>query len=110
MFVNLTASWSGTFTKLGSQALKGITDNIKHYRGSAIDIHKQIGKLPKPTGGWTLPGHRYTGLYNNLENQVKWDPETSKILQIYEYMLVISESSTLVPLATVVVLYFNIWS
>ena len=84
MFVNVTASWSGAFTKLGSQALKGITDNIKHYRGSAIDIHKQIGKLPKPKAGWTLPGHRYTGLNNNLENQVKWDPETGEILEIYD--------------------------
>ena len=30
--------------------------------GGAIDIHKQIGKLPKPKAGWTLPGHKYTVL------------------------------------------------
>jgi len=29
--------------------------------GGAVDIHKAIGKLPKPKGGWTLPGHKYTG-------------------------------------------------
>ena len=29
--------------------------------GGAIDIHKQIGKLPGPASGWTLPGHKYTG-------------------------------------------------
>ena len=36
--------------------------------GSGIDIHKQIRKLPKPKAGWTLPGHEYTGPYNDLEN------------------------------------------
>ena len=25
--------------------------------GSGIDIHKQIGKLPKSKAGWNLPGH-----------------------------------------------------
>ena len=52
--------------------------------GSGIDIHKQIGKLPKPAGGWTLPGHRYTGPYNDLENQVRYNPETGEILEIYD--------------------------
>ncbi|CAH3133639.1 unnamed protein product, partial [Porites lobata] len=70
--------------KLGSQGLKGVTDNIRHYRGGAVDIHKQIGKLPKPKGGWTLPGHKYTGPYNDLENQVRYDPETGEILEIYD--------------------------
>ena len=36
--------------------------------GGGIDIHKQIGKLPKLKGGWTLQGHKYTGPYNDLEN------------------------------------------
>ena len=67
MFVNPTASWPAVFMKLGSQGLKGITDNIQHYRGGAVDIHKQIGKLPRPAKGWTLPGHKYTGPYNDLE-------------------------------------------
>ena len=84
MFVNPTASWPAAFMKLGSQGLKGITDNIHHYRGGAVDIDKQIGKLPKPKGGWTLPGHKYTGPYNDLENQVKYDPETGEILEIYD--------------------------
>ena len=52
--------------------------------GGAIDIHKQIGKLPKPKGGWTLPGHKYTGPYNDLENQVLYNPETGEILEIYD--------------------------
>ena len=84
MFVNPTTSWSGAFMKLKSQALKGVTDNVKHYRGGAVDIHKQIGKLPKPKGGWTLPGHKYTGPYNDLENQVRYNPETGEILEIYD--------------------------
>ena len=30
-------------------------------RGAGVDIHKAIGRLPKPKSGWTLPGHKYTG-------------------------------------------------
>ena len=50
--------------------------------GGAIDIHKQIGKLPR--GGWTLPEYKYTGPYNDLENQVRYNPETGEILEIYD--------------------------
>jgi len=52
--------------------------------GGGIDIHKAIGKLPKPKSGWTLPGHKYTGPYNDLENQLKYDPKTGQILEIYD--------------------------
>ena len=52
--------------------------------GGAVDIHKQIGKLPKPKSGWTLPGLKYTGPYNDLENQVRYNPETGEILEIYD--------------------------
>ena len=52
--------------------------------GEGLDIHKAIGKLPKPKKGFTLPGHKYTGPYNPLEKQVKWDPNTGEILEIYE--------------------------
>ena len=52
--------------------------------GRGVDIHKHIGKLPKPKGGWTLPGHKYTGPYNDLENQVRYNPETGEILEIYD--------------------------
>ena len=53
-------------------------------QGGSIDIHKAIGKLPKPKAGWTLPGYKYTGPCNDLENQVKWDPNTGQILEIYD--------------------------
>ena len=57
---------------------------LDRRRGRGVDIHKHIGKLPKPKGGWTLPGHKYTGPYNDLENQVRYNPETGEILEIYE--------------------------
>ena len=48
-------------------------------KGGNIDIHKAIGKLPKPKSGFTLPGHKYTGPYNPLDQQLRFDPETGKI-------------------------------
>ena len=52
--------------------------------GAGIDIHKAIGKLPKPAKGWTLPGHKYTGPYNDLDSQVRYDPVTGEIWEIYD--------------------------
>ena len=79
---------------VGSQALNQLSTKIrpeKNYKtnrkdldGGAIDIHKAVGKLPKPARGWTLPGHKYTGPYNDLENQVRHNPETGEILEIYD--------------------------
>ena len=75
-------TFTTAFGKLRSQALKGITDNINHYRGGAVDLHKMIGKLLRPKSGWTLPGHKYTGPYNDLDSQVKYDPKTEEKLEI----------------------------
>ena len=79
---------------VGSQALDQLSTKIqpkKKYKtnrkdldGGALDIHKAIGKLPRPASGWTLPGHRYTGPHNDLENQVRYNPETGEILEIYD--------------------------
>ena len=73
---------------VGSQALNQLSTKIrpeKNYKtnrkdldGGAIDIHKAVGKLPKPARGWTLPGHKYTGPYNDLENQVRYNPKVVK--------------------------------
>ena len=41
-------------------------------KGKGIDIHKAIRKLPKPKGGFTLPGHKYTGPYNPLDQQLRF--------------------------------------
>ena len=40
--------------------------------------------LPRPKAGFTLPGHKYTGPYNDLENRVRYNPETGEILEIYD--------------------------
>ena len=51
--------------------------------GAGIDIHKAILKVA-PRKGFTLPGHKYTGPGNPLESQLKYDPQTGEILEIYE--------------------------
>ena len=51
--------------------------------GGGIDIHKAIGKLPKPKGRRTLPGHKYTGPYNNLENRV-WYNKDGEIIHVFD--------------------------
>ena len=35
-----------------------------------MDIHKAIGKLPRPKRGFVLPYHKYTGPYNPLHEQL----------------------------------------
>ena len=79
---------------VGSQALNQLSTKIrpkKKYKtnrkdldGGSLDIHKMIGKLPKPKGGFTLPGHKYTGPYNDLDSQVRYDPVSGEILEIYD--------------------------
>ena len=66
-------------------------DNVWYYKdthktvfGYGLDVDKALQKLPKPKGGFTLPGHRYTGPYNALEHHLKYDPKTGKILEIYD--------------------------
>ena len=81
---------------VGSQALDQLSTKIrpkKNYKpnrkdldGGALNFHKAIGKLPRPAGGWTLPGHKYTGPYNDLEDQVRYNPETGEILEIYDQL------------------------
>ena len=74
----------------GTQALDQLSTKIRHKKnyktnrkdldGAGVDIHKMIGKLPKPKSGWTLPGHKHTGPYNDLDSQLKYDPLTGEIL------------------------------
>ena len=77
---------------VGSQALNQLSTKIrpkKKYKtnrkdldGSGFDLHKAIGKLPRPQSGFTFPGHKY----NPLEQQLKYDPIAGKILEIYDQL------------------------
>ena len=49
--------------------------------GSGIDIHKWIGKLPKPKAGWTPGKYKYMGPYNPLEKQLSYDPNTAEVTE-----------------------------
>ena len=74
-----------TANKYLDQALDSLVNDVsKKISGGALDIHKAIGKLPKPKKGWTLPGHNYTGPYNPLEKQLRYDPNMGEILEIYQ--------------------------
>lgn len=55
-----------TGKKYLDQVIDSVTDDVsKKIAGKGFDIHKAIGKLPKPKGCWTLPGHKYTGPYKD---------------------------------------------
>ena len=73
---------------VGSQALNQLSTKIrpkKNYKtnGSGLDIHKAILKVA-PKKGFVMPGHHYTGPGNPLDKQLKYDPNTGQILQIYQ--------------------------
>ena len=80
--------------KIGHELLDQLSTKIRpkgRYKtnrpdldGAGFDLHSAIGKRPAPKRGWTLPGHNYTGPYNPLERQLKYDPETGEILEIYQ--------------------------
>lgn len=83
MFVNPTASWGSAFRLLGSQGLNGITDNIQHYKGKGMDVHKWIGKLPKPKAGFTPSKYKHMGPYNPLHKQLAYDKNTGELTKWY---------------------------
>ena len=49
--------------------------------GKGVDIHKWIGKLPRPKAGFTPGKYKYMGAYNPLEQQLEYDPETGEVLK-----------------------------
>ena len=49
--------------------------------GKGIDIHKWIGKLPRPKAGFTPGKYKYMGAYNSLDKQLEYDPETGEVLK-----------------------------
>ena len=78
---------------VGSQALNQLSTKIrpkKKYKtnrkdldGGSLDIHKAILKIA-PKKGFVIPGHHYTGPGNPLDKQLKYDPNTGQILEIYD--------------------------
>ena len=49
--------------------------------GAGIDIHKWIGKIPKPKAGWTPGKYKYMGPYNPLGKQLTYDPKNGDVLE-----------------------------
>ena len=47
--------------------------------GKGIDIHKWIGKLPRPKAGFTPGKYKYMGAYNPLDEQLEYYPETGEV-------------------------------
>ena len=78
---------------VGSQALNQLSTKIrpkKKYKtnrkdldGGSLDIHNAILKVA-PKRGFVIPGHHYTGPGNPLDKQLKYNPNTGQILEIYE--------------------------
>ena len=78
---------------VGSQALNQLSTKIrpkKKYKtnrkdldGGSLDIHNAILKIA-PKKGFVIPGHHYTGPGNPLDKQLKYDPNTGQILEIYD--------------------------
>ena len=62
---------------------KDISDKLDPFSGKGIDIHKAILKVA-PKKGFVMPGHNYTGPGNPLEQQLRYDPNTGQILEIYQ--------------------------
>ena len=64
----------------------GILDTVAStgaVYGGGVDIHNAILKVA-PKKGFVMPGHRYTGPGNPLDKQLKYNPNTGQILEIYE--------------------------
>ena len=49
--------------------------------GGALDIHKWIGKLPRPKAGWTPGKYKYMGPYNPLDKQLSYDPNSGEVTE-----------------------------
>ena len=52
--------------------------------GKGFDIHKLIGKLPKPKSGWTPSKYKFMGPYNPLDKQLEYDKNTGEVLRWHQ--------------------------
>ena len=66
-----------------------VRSNIKYETdraeldGRGIDIHRWIGKLPRLKAGWTPGKYKYTGDYNPLDEQLKYEPNSGEVQEWY---------------------------
>ena len=58
-----------------------VRPDTQYKRGKGIDIHKWIGKRPRPKAGFTPGKYKYMGAYNPLDKQLEYDPETGEVLK-----------------------------
>ena len=68
------------------QALDSVTSDLSQKiapNGGGFDVHKAIGKIPKPRAGWTPGKYKYMGPYNPLDQQLQYDPNTGKVINWY---------------------------
>ena len=88
-FIKSNSFYSKTGSDMLNQLSTKVRPNIKYKTdrkyidGGAIDIHKAILKIA-PKKGFVLPGHHYTGPGNPINQQLKYDPNTGQILEIYD--------------------------
>ena len=67
-----------TKTKFVKQAGNGLARR-KDLDGGSLDIHKLIGKIPRPKAGWTPGKYKYMGAYNPLDKQLEYDKNTGEV-------------------------------
>ena len=70
----------GSATKVRPKNQKYKTDRPE-LDGKCVDIHKWIGKLPRPKAGLTPGRYKYMGAYNPLHEQLEYGSETGEVLK-----------------------------
>ena len=70
--------------KTDRKELDGVSNPASYGRvGGKVNIHSANLKVA-PKKGFVLPGHKCTRPGNPLEKQLKYNPQTGEILEIYE--------------------------
>jgi len=75
--------YKGSYTSFAKKLglVEKPTFTFPGFGGGKIDIHKWIGKLPKPKAGWTPGRYKYMGPYNPLDEQLSYNPETGEVIE-----------------------------
>ena len=65
--------------KQAQRVQKDMRAIAKKRKRKGLDIHKAIGKIPKPKAGWTPGRYKYMGPYNPLDKQLEYDKNTGEV-------------------------------